>query len=95
MSESIISNKKECLVCGYQRNLDRHHVFGGRTGNRNLSEKDGCWVYLCKVHHTMSNESVHLDNKMNLKLKMECQKRWEEIYGTREDFIKRYGKSYL
>lgn len=30
------------------------------------------------------------------KLKIECQKKWEELYGVdREKFIKIFGKNYL
>ena len=94
MSKSIISNIKECYVCGYTQDLHRHHIFYG-TANRKLSEQDGCWVYLCGVHHNLSRVGVHFDRELDLKLKRECQEEWEGIYGDREEFIERYGKSYL
>ena len=92
--KSIIQKDKECYFCGAIDNLDRHHCIGG-TANRRLSEQDGLWVYLCKDHHTMSSQSVHQDENMNKVLKKIAQKEWEKTFGTREEFIKRYGKSYL
>ena len=94
MSKSIMSNVKNCYFCGYTQDLDRHHIFFG-TANRKLSEEDGCWVWLCKNHHTMSDMSVHQNRKMDLVLKTQCQMTWEKIYGDRKEFIQRYGKSYI
>lgn len=91
---SIISNDPECLICKTTLNLHRHHVFYG-TGNRQISDKYGCWVYLCVRHHNMSSKGVHYDSEYDKKLKRECQLKWEELYGTREDFIKTFGRSYL
>lgn len=94
MSKSIMSNIKECFICGSIQDLDKHHCIGG-TANRRLSEKDGLWVYLCRRHHTMSNEAVHQNEEQNRKLKQKAQEKWEETYGSREQFIQRYGKSWL
>lgn len=92
--KSIVSNVKECIVCGRTDNLHRHHVFYGNA-NRSLSEEHGCWVYLCGFHHNMSNHGVHFDKKLDLKLKQMCQLIWEEKNGTRDDFRKVFGKNYL
>ena len=43
----------------------------------------------------MSNESVHQKWEMNLALKVIAQKKFEEVHGTREDFRRIFGKSYL
>ena len=94
MTKSIIQDTKEtCFFCGARTTI-RHHVFGG-SGKRLLAEKDGCWLYLCAEHHTGSNYSVHLCRERDLYLKRIAQKKWESIYGSRQDFIKRYGKSWL
>lgn len=94
MSNSILSNEEKCYCCMTTRDLHRHHIFFG-TANRRISEQDGCWVYLCADHH-IGRFGVHSGNKqLDDKLKEKCQQKWEEIYGTREEFIKRYGKSYL
>lgn len=69
-------------------------VFYG-TANRRLSDEDGCVVYLCQFHHTGS-AGVHFNKKIDLALKAKCQLQWQKHYNkTTEDFIRRYGRSYL
>lgn len=94
MSKSIISNEPECLICGTTFNLHRHHIFFGH-GYRGLSEKWGCWVYLCARHHNMSNKGVHFNKALDLKLKQQAQKAWEYQHGSREDFMRIFGRNYL
>ena len=91
--ESIMNNHKACYVCGCH-GVHKHHIFYG-TANRKLSEKYGCWIWLCPVHHNMSNMGIHFDHQFDLQVKRECQERWEEKYGDRKQFIKVFGKSYL
>lgn len=93
MSESIISNKRECLVCKTNYNLHRHHIFYG-SANRKKSEKFGCWCYLCATHHNMSNAGVHFDKELDKKLKIYTQKRFLEVYPN-ENFLKIFGRNYL
>ena len=93
MSDSILSNERRCFFCGETMNLHRHHIYGG-TANRKISEKHGCWVYLCAKHHNMSNQSVHNDREMDLALKQICQKKMEKEI-TRDEFIRIFGKSFL
>lgn len=93
MAKSILSNEKECWLCKTEYGLHRHHIYFG-TANRKLSEKYGCWVYLCAYHHNMSNEGVHFNRELDLKLKRECQKEYEKDE-SREDFKKIFGKNYL
>ena len=94
MSKSIMQEDKACLICGTVRYLHKHHIFYG-TGNRAVSETDGCWCYLCARHHNMSSAGVHFNRVLDLKLKRRCQEKWEAKHGNREEFIRRYGKSYL
>lgn len=91
---SIIDNEKKCLICKTTRNLHKHHVFYG-AGRRTTSEKYGCWVYLCGYHHNMSDEGIHFNAKRDLALKKYTQDVWEDRFGSREDFIRIFGKSYL
>lgn len=94
MSKSILDNCKVCFICGTTYNLHKHHIYGG--ANRNKSEKDGCWCYLCASHHNMSNKGVHFDRQRDLELKRTCQYIWQVKYKkTEEDFIIEYGRSYL
>lgn len=91
--KSLISNDKTCYVCGAV-DVVRHHCFYG-TANRKQSEKYGCWVWLCPAHHNMSNDGVHFNRELDLQIKRECQERWEEVHGNRDEFRKIFGKSYL
>ena len=94
MVKSILQNDKSCYVCGTTLNLHLHHIFYG-TANRKLSDADGCVVYLCQLHHTGA-AGVHFNKKIDLTLKAKCQLQWQEHYKkTTEDFIRRYGRSYL
>ena len=94
MSKSILSNEKVCFICGYTKDIHKHHIFYG-TANRKLSEKYGCWCYLCAVHHNLSNMGVHFNRDLDLKVKRLCQQKWEAEYGDRIKFIAVFGKSYL
>lgn len=42
----------------------------------------------------MSNEGVHFNRELDLKLKRECQAKFEETH-SREEFMKIIGKNYL
>ena len=91
--KSIIQFEKECLVCKTTLNLARHHVFYG-TANRKKSEKYGLTVYLCARHHNMSNEGVHFNKPLDLKIKQMAQRKYEERY-SREEFIREFGRNWL
>lgn len=92
--KSVIQKYNACWVCGTDNNLHTHEVFYG-TANRKKSIEDGMQVRLCGMHHNLSEKGVHQNRELDLKLKRKAQARWEELYGTREEFIRRYGKSYL
>ena len=92
--KSIVSNERECLVCGMTEDLHKHHIYEG-IGRRKLSEVFGCWCYLCGRHHNLSQIGVHFNPDLDLKIKRLCQEKWEEEFGNREDFIKIFGRSYL
>lgn len=91
--KSIISNERECYVCGTTRDLHKHHIFFGP--NRKKSEQHGLWVYLCARHHNMSDQGVHFNKELDMELKALAQKEWQKQNGTIEDFIRVFGKSYL
>ena len=92
--KSIISNEPVCIVCGTTQDLHRHHIFYGLP-NRKKSETWGCWCYLCAAHHNFSNEGVHYNRKLDQSLKESCQAEWEKRFGSREDFIKTFGRSWI
>ena len=88
--------EKTCFVCGAMRDIHIHEVFFGYGGNRDKSIEYGLCVCLCARHHNASNEGVHLNRVLDLKLKKHAQKIAMENYGWEvEDFIKIFGKNYL
>lgn len=86
-------NKKKCFFCGRTEGLVTHHIF--RSPYKKQSEYYGFLVWLCTYHHTASDEAVHNDREKELYLRRLCQRYYEKHYGTREDFIKDFGKNYL
>lgn len=94
--KSILQKNKECYICK-SLYVEDHHIYFGP--NRKISEKYGFKVWLCNLHHTgsisgISKYAVHFNRAMNLRLKKECQTKYEEEH-TRDEFIKLIGKSYL
>ena len=92
--KSVLQHYKECWLCGTTYNLHEHHVLYG-TANRKKSEQYGLKVYLCGYHHNLSNEGVHFNKPLDRKLKAYAQEYFENHIGTRLDFIKEFGRSYL
>lgn len=76
-----------------------HHIYNGPY--RSKSDEQGCWVYLCGIHHKDSNKSVHRNVEMARWFKKACQVEWETRYqqehkdNSREAFIEMFGKSYI
>ena len=95
--ESIIQTEKECFLCGKNGSmvpLERHHVFPG--ANRKNSENFGLTVWLCGDScHRNGPLSVHRNREVADRVKAIAQSRWEFNYGTREDFIRLFGRNYL
>jgi hypothetical protein len=49
---------------------------------------------LCSYHHRDSKEGVHGNRKLDLKLKIECQEKFEET-NSHEDFMKIIKRDYV
>ena len=95
MKKSIICNDKRCYVCGTTANLHLHHCLYG-SANRKKSDDDGLMIFLCGYHHNLSEHGVHFDKQLDRVIKQHAERKWMEYYGkTEQDFIKRYGKSYI
>lgn len=98
--KSIIQTSKECFLCGmtapsgFWDGLEEHHVFFG--SNRKKSEKRGLKVWLCgETCHRNGKNAVHRNRETDLFIKRQAQEVYENTYGSRADFIKEFGKSYL
>lgn len=99
--KSIIQSEKICFLCGcatpsgYFDGLEEHHVFFGR-GNRAKSEKLGLKVWLCGVTcHRDGKKAAHKNRETDLFIKRHAQKVYEDTYGSRADFIREFGRSYI
>lgn len=96
MSKSIVTEHEWiCAFCGREAEGEHHLIFG--TAGRELSEKDGLKLPICNGCHNMGDKlrRIH-DNPMAERLsKMLGQAIFEGKVGTRDDFRKRYGRSYL
>ena len=93
--KSIIQQGKYCYETGMVVNLDKHHIFF--SANRKNSETYGLWVYLHHSYHIADspNKTPHNDRKTDLKYKRLAQVAFEEKVGSREDFLKIFGRNYL
>ncbi len=69
--------------------VNAHHVFNGAYKQK--SEEDLFYMNL----HPECHRKLHDDPSIAKALKAKCQKIYEMDIGTREEFIRRYGKSYL
>lgn len=81
-----------CFLCRIAVATDTHHIYGGP--NRSRSEEDGEVVRLCRPCHNAVHAGKH-SGELQKKLHQLGQVKWEMVYGTREEFLKRYGRNYL
>lgn len=100
MTASIIDGNKGigvdsvCYFCKTNRNLERHHVFGG--ANREKSEKYGLTVILCHNCHNEPPNGVHHNPEINRTLKHLAQSlAMVHYHWLIEDFIKIFGRNCL
>lgn len=94
---SIFTDEMDrCMYTG-DRHVERHHVFHHTHRERMLSEKYGFIAPLRKDLHQNGKDSVHMNpnGKIDLELKVMCQRYYEEHIGSREEFRKEFRKSYL
>ena len=86
----MIDTKKECFICGSWQNLEEHHLLHG-SGRRKLADEDGLTLFLCHYCH----KELHDHGKHDLDLQIYAQRYYEANISTRDEFMKRYGKSYI
>ena len=83
-----------CIETGITQ-CHRHHIFG--ASNRSKSEKYGFVIPIAYYLHEFQEGSIHNNPNegLDLKWKQKAQAYYEEHYGTREQFIKEFGRNYL
>lgn len=89
MKSVIQKDCSKCFVCGKGGELHPHHIFN--SSYKKKSEEDG---YIIFVHNIPCHQKIHSKSGEAKYYKMYAQKDYEKSH-TREEFIKRYGKSYL
>ncbi len=84
-----------CWYCRKELAIERHHDFGGR--NRKNSEKYGLVHMLGpKCHRTgPQNATDHPIGPIAMACKKDGQRNFEAEHGSREDFMRIFGKNYL
>lgn len=93
-TKSILTDDYSCCyLCGRTQWLEEHHIFGGYA-DRKISDKNGFVVPLCHWCHNEPPKGVHHCRGTALKLKRECQAKYEETH-TREEFMRLIGRNYL
>lgn len=91
--KSILQDERECYICKTPFNLHVHHIISGNA-NRRMSEEHGFTIYLCGRHHNLSNQGIHFNKELDLKVRRECQAKYEETH-TRDDWMSIIGRNYL
>ena len=89
---SIIQTDDKCFLCHMAYGTDTHHIFG--AANRKFSEEDGLKIRVCRTCH----DAIHFSDRsgeIQQKLHQLGQMKWEDKYGSREEFMKRYGRNWL
>ena len=99
------SDLNKCAVTNIYRGARRieiHHVFG--AANRRRSTK---YHYVIPLVAEIHPNGASADDKeckrltgmtlkeLDLRLKQTCQEDYERRHGTREDFIREFGRNYL
>lgn len=98
--DTVLQNEKCCYLCKLYygqynyRALEPHHTLNG-IGKRNYADELGLWIWLCPYHHRLGKDAVHNDMDIRRKLKEISQAYYEIHIGSRQEFIKLFGKSYL
>lgn len=93
---SILTGKdKQCFATERTYGLQKHHIFHG-SGKREISDRNGFWVYLVPEKHLAGLGGLHANPERGLDrvLKCICQREYEKTH-TREDFIRLIGKNYI
>lgn len=89
----MVDDTEHCIFC-HSTYVEEHHCFFG-TSNRAIAEKYHLTLPLCNKHHTGSGNSPHMNRIIDLAMKCWAQSVYEQKIGTREDFRREFGKSYL
>lgn len=92
MGQSIITdNLEQCYICK-RKPVEIHHIVFG-VANRDLSDKFGLIVPLCREHHQDGAEAVHRNKNANLYFKRLAKKQFEKHF-PQYNFTEVFGKDW-
>ena len=94
LTSVFTDDMEHCIETGTPH-CHRHHIFG--ASNRSKSEKYGFVIPIAHYLHEFQEGSIHNNPNegLDLKWKQKAQAYFEEHCGTRQDFVREFGKSYL
>lgn len=93
LTSVFTDNMDQCIFTGSYY-VERHHIFG--ASNRKHSEEYGFVVPLrYDLHPNGARADQRYAKQIDEHLKKMAQEYYEKHYGTREDFRRTFGKSYL
>lgn len=87
----VIKDTEHCFMCGAPY-PEQHHIYFGPY--RKWAEKYHLTIPLCAEHHR-GNNGPHHNKEINIVYKKIGQQAFENSIGSREEFIKTFGRSWL
>lgn len=90
---SIFTDDMEHCYFTRSDRVERHHIYPGF--NRKKCEKYGYVIPLRPDLHPNGAQAGSTWKEIDNYLRRACQKDYEKNHGTREDFIKEFGRNYL
>lgn len=92
---SVFTDDMDTCIFTGSPYIERHHIFSGNP-NRKLSEQYG---FVVPLRHDLHPNGVAANPKyaadIDKYLKQKAQTYFENHYGSREEFINIFGKSWL
>lgn len=93
LTSVFTDNMDACIFTGSYE-VERHHIFG--AANKSRSEEYGYVVPLrYDLHPNGARADMRYAKEIDTHLKQMAQRHYEENKGTRDDFIKEFGRNYL
>jgi hypothetical protein len=91
---SVFTDDMDSCIFTGSNCVERHHIFGGSS--RVMSEQYG---FVVPLRPDLHPNGVHANPKHSKEiddhLKQMAQEYYEDHYGSRESFIRAFGRSYL
>lgn len=93
---SILTDDMDHCIYTGSNIVERHHVFYRMGGG--MKEECEKYGFIAPLRPDLHPNGVHAGKdakRVDIELKQHCQTYYEQHYGTREQFIKEFGMSWL